>query len=220
LSHCLCVTAPRRFTSLPITGGGVYFFKFYPNKQTNKINKVLYTQARKGVVMRTAEDSWHCDIEWTLKLTVTRGTVTHGWLNTRTRVLTHTPWPRYTPTQFVPHTHTYTHTHTHTHTHTRTLTHQHTHKHAHTHKRTKSLSHTHTITVTHTHQHPHANTNKLTYTTSHSKTPSSWHSFSQLDIRLYNITVRWSGVNNHSGRTVPKNDCNPLIELYRSQTWS
>jgi len=33
---CPCVTAPRRFTSLPITGGGVYFFKFYPNKQTKK----------------------------------------------------------------------------------------------------------------------------------------------------------------------------------------
>ena len=51
LSLCPCVTAPRRFTSLPITGGGVYFFKFYPNKQTKKINKVLYTQAREVLIL-------------------------------------------------------------------------------------------------------------------------------------------------------------------------
>jgi len=34
LSLCPCVTAPRGCTSLPITGRGVYFFGFYPNKQT------------------------------------------------------------------------------------------------------------------------------------------------------------------------------------------
>ena len=127
---------------------------------------------------------------------MTRGTVTHGWLNTTCRETppilwpshTRTPSPRYTPTHFVPHT--------------------------------QNLSFTHTQSLWHIHQHPHTNTSKLTYTTSHSKTPSSWHSFSQLDIRLYNITVRWRGVNNHSGRTVPKNDFNPMIESYRSHTWS
>jgi len=116
--------------------------------------------------------------------------------HTRTRVLTHTPWPRYTPAQFVSHTHTYTRTHTHTHTNTQT------HIETPTHTQTRPYTQTHKISLTHTHNHcdtytstssrPHKQTYLYNFTLQNSLKLAfvfwTWHSFMMIQ---YHSEMKW-----------------------------